>query len=263
MNKEDLKSTLLSFGAFIPEKFNPLFSAENTKVGEEIFKEYPTEISLSTGGLYTARRLPVDEHWASLVKQHFVNIKNVRPKNGVEMNNKAFGYSECGFYIDPLLTKEYKRIIDPFGIDIRKVIKMFEKSLELEPKLWEPHYNIASHLTSLYTWGENPKQDKKDQERTFNELNTVLELNPKNIPTRLRLAGFFRDYVDPVGLLNEVLELDPNNKEAKQELKFLDEAGWRFEEHSMAALDVSYLKEKLLLERLLKESKSKSNKSER
>jgi hypothetical protein len=261
MNKEDLKSTLLSFGAFVPEKFDSIFSEK--KAGEEVFREYPFNISLSTGGLYAAIRMPVDKYWAMLVKQHFTNIKNVKPKSGIEMNNKAFGYSECGFYRDFNSEDTNARIIDPFGIDIRKVIKMYESSLEMDPKLWEPHYNIASHLTSLYTWCENPKQDNEDQERTFNELNTVLELDPKNIPARLRLAGFFRDYVDPVGLLNEVLELDSDNQKAKEELKFLDEAGWRFEEHSMVALDVSYLKEKLLLERLLKESKSKNNKSER
>lgn len=261
MNKENLKSTLLSLGAFIPEKFNPLFSVENAKIGEEVFREYPTDISLSTGGLYVARRLPVDKYWAALVKEHFTKIKDVQPQNGIEMNNKAFGYSECGFYRDFLSDKETARIIDSFEIDIREVIRIFEESYKLNPELWEPHYNIASDLISLYTWGDNPEQDRKDQERAFKELRTVLEIDPNNIPARLKLASFYRDYVDPHRLCREVLKLDPNNKEAKEEIEMLNSVGWRFEEHSGTALEAALLEEAILLKELAKRSKDKNSES--
>ena len=222
MHKQELVETIKSFGAFISEKFYDLFSEENNRLGEEIFREYHNDISLSTGGLYLAMRLPVEDYWASLVKEHFTNLKNLKPQTAIELNNKAFSYHTFGFYYDPSERPERMiTICSKFGIDgFRSVQPMFEETIKKDPSLWEPHYNIADGLISLFTWYEDQEQDELDKERAFEELTKVLELDKKNIPARLRLAArMFEDHVDSRLLLEDVLEIDPDNEEAKEQFR--------------------------------------------
>ena len=223
MNHNDLVQQIRSFGAFVPYKFRGLFSEEKETLGEEIFRKYPHDISLSTGGLYVAMPLPPGQYWAGLVKEHFRNLSGIRPKNGLEMNNMAFAYDTFGFYRDPSDRNEkWTRIIDNFGIgSFRELQPMYEDAIRLDQSLWEPRYNIADGLLRLWVWGDKP-EDTAYFERAFEELNAVLEINPENIPARLDLAGTFHDFVNPYELYSEVLEIDPDNEEAKSRLVLLN-----------------------------------------
>lgn len=236
--ESELIEKIKSFGAFIEEKFYDLFSEENMKLGEKLFREYQNDISISTGGLYLAKPLAVDEYWGNLVKEHFTNLKDMKPKTAIEINNKAFAYDTFGFYYDPSeKPRSMRTICYKFGIDgFRAVQPMFEEAIKKDPSLWEPRYNIAGGLISLFTWGEHPEQDRLDEERAFKELEKVLELDPDNVPARITLARIFYNYVNPYQLLEEALELDPDNELAKTELEIFRKARYDFEEHSVVSL---------------------------
>jgi tetratricopeptide (TPR) repeat protein len=238
MKYQTLIQKIKSFGAFIPEKFYDLASEENRKLGERVFEEYSEDISLSTGGLYLAMILPVREGLATLVKKHFTTLKNLTPQDAVQINNKAFAYDTFGFYHDPFNKSEpWKRIADDFGIDgFRSVQPMYEEAIARDPTLWEPRYNLANGLIGLWTWREDSEHDDKDFERAFEELNEILERDPRNIPARLRLASIYYDYVNPYQLYGEVLEIDPYNKEAKEGIEGFRKAGFDFGIHSTVSM---------------------------
>jgi tetratricopeptide (TPR) repeat protein len=239
MDKSNLVQRIRSFGAFIPEKFYELFNEEHRILGESVFRQYPQDISISTGGLYLAMTLPVNKYWADLVKEHFRRLKELDPQDPVEINNKAFAYDTLGFYRDPSGKNErWKRIADHFGIDgFRTLQPMYEEAIRKEPTLWEPRYNLAEGLLHLCSWGEDPANDSTDFERAFEELNAVLGIDSRNIPARLRLASTtFHDFRDPYQLYEEVLEIDPDNKEAKEGIERLRKMGYDFKIYSTVSM---------------------------
>ena len=227
-----------SLGAFVPKKLDDLLSEEERGFGQELFREYPKDISMSTGGLYLAIRKPqLDENFANLVKEHFTNLGGIVPTTAIEMNNKAFAYDSFGLLGDPTVRNRRINLAYPFGIDgFPDIQPLYEAAIAEDPMLWEPRYNLAGGLLHLWSWQRNPEQDEIYFERAFEELHAVLKLDPRNVLARIKLAVWFRDWINPYQMLDEALEIDPNNEEAKEQIKNLREIGYEFIHPSMFSL---------------------------
>ena len=242
MDKQELVQKIRSMGAFIDRKFCGGCSKENLLLGREIFEEHQGDISLATGALYVAMPYPVnDPAWVELVKRHYGNLKGMAPQTAIEFNNKAFAYDAMGYWRD--ITRPKNRIIDPFDISmLEDIVPMHERASEEDDSLWEQHYNLAQIYLGLFIDDESDPGSEAysdslaDYERAFKELETALEKDPDNIHVMLFLAWSFYNHTDPLVLCRRVLELDPENEEARRLLSRFQDSGFDFGKHSLVGM---------------------------